>query len=85
MELDEFFEKLPRNGWRLDECSAIRRIDDLTCCPMLSIAKHREFGPYQKTTVGLSWRPIWQAADNAPGHNKRLRTRLLAHCGLKES
>lgn len=86
MTLDEFIAELentPRT-WRLNG-GAIR---SGLCCPItgterrrlssdnwrrIGLALHLDFGTVRK---------IVHAADNDPGHDRALRARLLAACGL---
>lgn len=77
MTLDEFFEKLPRDGWRLFDGREIVRANDNGCCPWLWVSRNHD-DQYQEA------RAVWDAADKKPGHDKKLRARLLAHCGLTE-
>lgn len=77
MTLDEFFEKLPRDGWMLNGEMEIRCRDDADCCPWLRVNRTGAI------PGGTSWTPlVWHAADNDKGHDKALRARLLEHCGL---
>ena len=89
MTLDEFFEKLPNDGWALLE----GRIRNGLCeCPIECVAG---VGPWNfskgAAVLNLGYPERWAiivAADNQRGqreYDPALRARLLAHCGLKES
>ena len=97
MTLDEFFERLPKDGWWMSNEGAIRRgnngqWDESVCeCPVSSILG-KPTNQYMSvaTSAGIS-RPmaanIATAADGdfwADEKMDELRARLVAHCGLKE-
>lgn len=74
MTLDEFFAKLPREGWRISFAGEIRSIKKPVICPYLAVSGSFPEGGTK----------IYLAADKTPGHEPALRARLLAHCGLEE-
>lgn len=97
MTLDEFFERLPRDGWGLWGCG-IRRLspDGLeeqcpvtaACCSgVFSVGDYLLAAEPAGLPAGLA-EEIAAAADRqlsaCPPEQKRIRLRLLEHCGLRE-
>lgn len=97
MTIEEFFEKLPRDGWKLDGHYIVRhrRIGGYNVCPIASLARLRmTSGKWQEAAIeiGLSRgvaKDIITAADYGNAHlskkHQKLRARLLEHCGLVEA
>lgn len=88
MTLDQFFELLPREGWRLvanrfhPEAMLIRSIAALCQCPLQRIA-----GSINKGIGMLGSDVAWaiiNAADGVEYADPALRARLLKHCGVEE-
>jgi hypothetical protein len=85
MTLDEFFRKLPRTGWKLTWTGAIRCKDGR--CPLELVARMR-VGQHCQALTRLDLWPtrssmsIVGAADGTNPSARRLRARLLRHCGL---
>jgi hypothetical protein len=86
MTLDEFFRKLPRAGWKLTPGGAIRACKDGRC-PLELVARVR-VGHHCQALTRLDLWPtrssmsIVGAADGTNPNARRLRARLLRHCGL---
>ncbi len=84
MTIDQFFEKLPRDGWEIRN-GVIRRG---LCCPVTA-AHEAQFSacgwPDAAEELGLEY-PVAQdivaAADDEDARLRPLRARLLDHCGL---
>lgn len=88
MTYDEFFEKLPRDGWQLIG-SAIRR--EPNECPISAVAGSSSVRWWKFTeSLGIDYGMGERIAVTADGrsslrqYDPALRARLLAHCGLKE-
>ncbi len=97
MGIDEFFEKLPRDGWKLDGRYIVRkrRLHWRNVCPISCLVKPMRPSnewDFAAKDLGLPdelAKDIVDAADNNPTlrYKERilpLRARLLAHCGLQE-
>ncbi len=96
MTIDDFFEKLPKDGWQLQSNCWIRRHESpIKCeCPVSSLAG---LSDHQWRTaaalLGLTRTDASDLVDAAdrfessryPLYGKPLRARLLAHCGLTEA
>lgn len=92
MTLDQFFEKLPRDGWRLDldegPAYIVREGAELTC-PICYIAGRQGWSAVHEAAdaIGLNYIDrveIIRAADGRKNCDPALRARLLEHCGLTE-
>jgi hypothetical protein len=90
MTLDEFFRKLPRTGWKLTPDGAIRACKDGRC-PLERVAGTRGVGTWRLAAGALNITNyqalhITGAADGCAYEQvhdyRRLRARLLRHCGL---
>jgi len=89
MTLDEFFEKLPHDGWELTAGGLIRF--EVEICPVCRVC-NEEFGTnFDSRWITAGKRlgmfrhvadAIQLAADGWPDHDPSLRARLLSHCGL---
>lgn len=81
----------PLGPWNLEFDGCIRNNDG--CCPLGALAVARGYRTYQRLfAFDAVWlfklsredaRDLIRAADNAP--DARLRSRLLAACGLEEN
>ena len=87
MGIDEFFEKLPRDGWRLLSHYGKQRIRREQCCPLEVAAKTGPNSVPEAAAIlqaGSIQMAVMDAADEYKGHDPALRARLLAHCNLTE-
>jgi hypothetical protein len=86
MTLDEFFEKLPRDGWAITPIGTIRRGLE---CPIIAVADDDytcDQWPSAADSIGLEFDDSHEIACASDGDecDPALRARLLAHCGLTE-
>ncbi len=68
-------KKLKDLGWKLGEQGEIRVANDSAICPYLALPHGLDVESHDE---------IYRAADNAVGHNKKLRATMLKHLGLTE-
>lgn len=94
MGIDEFFARLPRDGWFLDESVCIRRMDGCgEQCPITSLMPIFDPSEYMEAAKKLRLKRhagrISRAADfecrDLSPSTSALRRRLLEHCGLTET
>jgi hypothetical protein len=71
-------DKVKSLGWELKEGGKVRAKDWYQNCPYLAIPTDMHLSEKEASN-------IWNAADNKPRHNKRIRQALLRHLGLKEN
>lgn len=81
MTFDEFLGLLGQMKWHLRDGKFIRLDGSRVDCPWLCVADfsrvkvvHGNFPDREK---------LFDAADNAPGHDPEIRRRLLEACGLE--
>lgn len=95
MTLEEFFAKLPRDGWRITPVGHLRRGDHrqiTSCCPITAVHPASPSAGEWKLAaweLGLDIELAQDIVDAADKHKSiryapALRARLLAHCGLDE-
>lgn len=87
MTLDEFFERLPRDGWAIGPVDCISRSQDGVTCPIYAACGEIGFAdPIRKgMNLGLSAADatrLVHAVDALYDYDPALRARLLAHCQL---
>lgn len=99
MTLDQFFERLPKDGWGICGGGILLRRKRDFACPVVAVCRkvHPEYTTDDEEHLGAGARlglresvclNIACAADNELDDKpslKRLRRRLLAHCGLTET
>ena len=83
MRVDEFLDRLydtPRDWWRMGPFGILRRAGGCSHqCPLDATGN-----PLVLHKGDLVVRAIIHAADNAPGHDPKIRAALLHACGLSD-
>jgi hypothetical protein len=88
MTLEQFYETLeqtPRE-WAMDDDGMVRlRCPDSLPCPLNIVAGNTVLVSEAASALRLSQQNAWDianAADATPGHDAKIRARLLKACGL---
>src|SRR6185312_2897036 len=93
MTLEQFFKALPKRGWYMNQQRCVRRYSGgVRVCPVCAvanrIAKRHKYNISHISAaceMGMKKELARRLANAADGDSSRLRSRLLKHCGLKES
>jgi len=88
MNIDQFFDRLPRGQWHLDGIGMLSRPG--CTCPIYAACGELGFiDPVTKAVQKLGMQAddaikIIDAADKRAGFDPEIRARLLQHCGLTD-